>query len=70
MTVAVSETLETAAKIRPDLTPAAIVRHLIGMNNRYRQAHKLSQLDGRLLDDVGLTPKDVEAELRRVGYLR
>lgn len=70
MTIAVSETLDKAAKSRPALTPAAIVRHLIGMNETYRQANALSKLDGRLLDDVGLTPKDVEAELRRVGYLR
>ena len=70
MTIAVSETLDMAAKSRPALTPAAIVRHLIGMNESYRQANALSKLDGRLLDDIGLTPKDVEAELRRVGYLR
>lgn len=70
MTIAVSETLERAAKTRPALTPAAVVRHLIGMNERYRQAHALSKLDGDRLKDVGLTPEDVEAELRRIGYLR
>lgn len=70
MTIAVSETLERAAETRPWMTPAGIVQHLIRMNERQRQANALSKLDGRLLDDVGLTPKDVEAELRRVGYLR
>ena len=52
------------------MTPAGIVQHLIRMNERHRQAHALSKLDGHRLDDLGLTPKDVEAELRRVGYLR
>jgi len=70
MTTAVSESLETAAKTRPWMTPAGIVQHLIRMNERQRQAHALSKLDGHRLDDVGLTPRDVEAELRRVGYLR
>ncbi len=70
MTIAVSETLDKAAVTRPWMTPAGIVQHLIRMNERQRQAHALSKLDGGRLDDIGLTPRDVEAELRRVGYLR
>jgi len=70
MTTAISESLETAAKTRRWMTPAGIVQHLIRMNERQRQAHALANLDADRLEDVGLTPKDVEAELRRVGYLR
>ena len=43
MTTAVSESLETATRIRPWITPAGIVQHLIKMSERHRQAHALSE---------------------------
>ena len=58
MTTAVSESLETATRIRPWITPAGIVQHLIKMSERHRQAHALSKLDGHSLNDPGSTKEE------------
>ena len=58
MTTAVSESLETAAKTRPWMTPAGIVQHLIKMNGRHRQARALSKRDGHRLEGLGSTTEE------------
>lgn len=45
-----------------------LLRHIGSMAERRRQLSHLAQLDDHLLDDIGLTRHQVEAELGRLFW--
>ncbi len=57
----------TAASFGKNLREAAVraVRALLTWQERDQQRHALAQLDARMLKDVGLTPAEVELEVRK-----
>lgn len=50
---------------RPRLSVRALVKTIVEIDRRYRARVQLTELDDRMLRDMGLTRADVAEEVRR-----
>jgi uncharacterized protein YjiS (DUF1127 family) len=60
-----SITLRHATFARPHLSLRSLLDRLAAADARYRDRSNIAELDARLIRDIGVTPADVDAELRR-----